>query len=187
MPHAIRLLDHRDAVALAEHSLRAMATSGVPPTPKFVPFAFRDLPPQTALVARYEATWAIPVGQPGWNRCFGLVDASGQIRGEAGLRTGTLRAQSHRATMWLGLETAFRGKGQGQALLQALIDWAAAATTLAWIDLGVFAHNTPGRRLYTRLGFVETGRTIDAFRVDDERIDDILMSLDVAQYRWSWT
>jgi len=63
-------------------------------------------------------------------------------------------------------------------------DWALKETSLAWIDLGVFAHNLAARRLYERLGFRETGRSRDAFRIDDERIDDIQMVLDLNERRW---
>jgi RimJ/RimL family protein N-acetyltransferase len=48
---------------------------------------------------------------------------------------------------------------------------------LAWLDLGVFAHNHRARKLYAAVGFVEVGVTRDRFRVDDTRIDDVAMVL----------
>jgi ribosomal protein S18 acetylase RimI-like enzyme len=66
--------------------------------------------------------------------------------------------------------------GPGPALLAAAIGWARRAE-LAWLDLGVFAHNHRARKLYTAVGFVEVGTTRDRYRVDDASIDDVAMAL----------
>ena len=57
------------------------------------------------------------------------------------------------------------------------MQWCRDATDLAWIDLGVFAHNEAARALYRKVGFVELGTTRDRFRVDGTSIDDIHMTL----------
>ena len=138
---------------------------------------------EAALIERYHRDWLIPIGGPGWSRCFGLFDKDGSVRGEAGIRSMKLPSQMHRAEIWIGLESEFRGQGLGEKLLRHLIEWAALSTTLAWIDLGVFAENYGARRLYQQLGFKETGRTVDMFRVDQVRIDNIAMVFDLNQYR----
>ena len=63
--------------------------------------------------------------------------------------------------------------------METLISWAKVQNFLTWIDLGVFAHNTPARRLYEGFGFVECGRVVDSFRIDGHHVDDILMNLNL--------
>ena len=63
--------------------------------------------------------------------------------------------------------------------MQAAIDFARAAETLVWLDLRVFGHNEPARRLYESLGFEEIGEIRDCFRISGEVIDDVLMTLRV--------
>ncbi|HEY6881370.1 MAG TPA: GNAT family N-acetyltransferase, partial [Polyangiales bacterium] len=72
-----------------------------------------------------------------------------------------------------------RAHGIGTALLQAAIRWATTERDLIWIDLSVFAHNDRARRLYRGLGFNEIGHTVDAYRVNDQVIDDVHMALRV--------
>lgn len=83
----------------------------------------------------------------------------------------------------MGIEAEFRGNGAGTALLATALNWAKEQNFLAWIDLGVFAHNSAARSLYGKFGFIEMGRCIDCFRVDDLRVDDIQMTLDLGQYQ----
>jgi RimJ/RimL family protein N-acetyltransferase len=61
-------------------------------------------------------------------------------------------------------------------LLAVAIAWARSAE-LAWLDLGVFAHNQRARALYAAVGFVEVGVTRDRFQVDGKVIDDVAMAL----------
>ncbi len=76
----------------------------------------------------------------------------------------------------MGLEREVRGQGWGRQLLEAAITWARDAG-LAWIDLGVFAHNPRARRLYESVGFETVGVTADRYRVDERSIDDVSMAL----------
>jgi ribosomal protein S18 acetylase RimI-like enzyme len=102
----------------------------------------------------------------------------GQIRGHLDLHGGRLASEFHRAMLGMGVERGWRGKGHGRALLAAAIAWARAAG-LAWLDLGVFAHNQRARKLYTSVGFVEVGVTRDRYRVDASVIDDVAMALEL--------
>ncbi len=52
--------------------------------------------------------------------------------------------------------------------------------SLEWIDLKVFAHNTPARSLYRELGFVDIGVVRDRFRIGGQSIDDVIMTLDLS-------
>jgi GNAT superfamily N-acetyltransferase len=76
---------------------------------------------------------------------FAVVDADA---GESGAET------AHLFAMWVAPEA--RGTGAGAALVGAVVDWMAAqgARTLRTaVTLG----NDPAARLYTRVGFVDTG------------------------------
>jgi putative acetyltransferase len=99
-----------------------------------------------------------------------------EIVGHLDLHGGRLASEFHRAMLGMGVERGSRGKGHGRALLAAAIEWARDAE-LAWLDLGVFAHNHRARALYAAAGFVEVGITRDRFRVDDVAIDDVAMAL----------
>jgi ribosomal protein S18 acetylase RimI-like enzyme len=65
--------------------------------------------------------------------------------------------------------------------MEAAIGFAKQADTLVWLDLHVFGHNAPAIALYRSLGFAETGRIEDRFRVEGQSIDDLLMTLPVGQ------
>lgn len=124
--------------------------------------------------------WKTPVGQPDWRRAWGLWSGGG-IVGVVHLAGGDLEAALHRADCGLGVQRPYRGRGAGRRLMETAIAWARQQDGIDWIDLGVFEGNEIARALYTRLGFVEYGRTPDRFRVDGLSIDDIHMALWVGQ------
>jgi RimJ/RimL family protein N-acetyltransferase len=115
------------------------------------------------------------ITEEGWQRVF-VIEANGKILGTLNLKNlfhGTL----HRAQLGMGLEAPLRGQGLGKQLLDYAINWAKSEDSLVWIDLSVFAHNTPARKLYTNAGFVELATLEDRLRVGHHRIDDVLMAL----------
>jgi len=130
---------------------------------------------ELAAVERHQAGWALALDEPYWLRTWGVV-VDGQIRGHLDLHGGRLPSEFHRAMLGMGVERPWRGQGHGRALLAAAIRWARSAG-LAWLDLGVFAHNHRARKLYASVGFVELGITRDRYRVDGAVIDDVAMAL----------
>jgi len=130
---------------------------------------------ELATIERHQIGWVQPLDEPYWLRTWGLV-LDGELRGHLDLHGGRLPSEFHRAMLGMGIERGWRGRGHGRALLAAAIAWARNAE-LAWLDLGVFAHNHRARALYAAVGFVEVGVTRDRFRVDDTRIDDVAMVL----------
>ncbi|MBC7767792.1 MAG: GNAT family N-acetyltransferase [Phycisphaerales bacterium] len=72
-----------------------------------------------------------------------------------------------------------RGSGAGASLMQTAIEHAVARGARR-IALWVNERNAPARRMYERLGFVETGRVPGGIRVGDAYVDDVLMCLSVA-------
>lgn len=114
------------------------------------------------------------IAEEAWERVF-VVEADGKILGTLTLKNlfhGTL----HRTQLGMGLETPLRSQGLGKKLLDNAINWAKSQPTLEWIDLSVFAHNTPARKLYSNAGFIEQIVLEDRLRVGHHRIDDVLMT-----------
>jgi RimJ/RimL family protein N-acetyltransferase len=82
----------------------------------------------------------------------------------------------HRARLGISVQAPYRGIGVGEALLTALLDWAAAEPELERIELSVFAHNQRAINLYRKLGFVEEARLAKAYKLaDNTYYDDVLM------------
>jgi RimJ/RimL family protein N-acetyltransferase len=171
-------LDDVHLPLLVAHIARHSRESGQDGDPIFRPRSSDAPIDETATVERHRAGWAQALDEPYWLRTWGAV-IDGQIRGHLDLHGGRLVSEFHRAMLGMGVERPYRGRGHGRALLAAAIAWARSAE-LAWLDLGVFAHNTRARRLYASVGFVEVGTTRDRFRVDGAAIDDVAMVLALA-------
>ena len=172
---SIRLLRTSDLRLAAQHIERHAAESGRDGDLIFAPFSEFDREAYEA--TRYES-WRRAVDLPGWERCWAAVLGDRAI-GHLDLTGGHLYSALHRARLGIGVERSQRAKGVGTSLLHAAIRWAKAEPELSWIDLSVFAHNARAMRLYERLGFRETGRTPDAYRVNGLSIDDVHMTLRV--------
>jgi GNAT superfamily N-acetyltransferase len=130
---------------------------------------------EAAAIERHRLEWGRPLSEPLWLRTWGLFEDD-TVVGHLDLHGGRLPAELHRATLGMGLERPARRQGHGRALIETAIAWG-RDHGLAWLDLGVFAHNGPARALYASLGFVEIGTTRDQFRVDGTLIDDVAMTL----------
>jgi len=164
-----------DLPALVAHIARHSAESGRDGDLIFRPRSSDAPIDELATIERHQVGWAQPLDEPFWLRTWGAV-IDGEIRGHIDLHGGRLPSEFHRAMLGMGVERGARGRGVGRALLATAIAWARNAE-LAWLDLGVFAHNQRARALYAAVGFVEVGVTRDRFRVDGLVIDDVAMVL----------
>lgn len=170
----IRPVQQKDATLLHAHMARHLAESGGA-MPHFLPYAPNSAEMPTAPDLD---RLLLSLTEPRWARWF-VAEDDGKAVGHLSLKGGGFRAALHRCELGVGLEAAYRAQGVGRRLMQAGIEFAKASEQLAWIDLQVFAHNTAGIALYRALGFVETGRCMDRFRLEGEKIDDVSMSLSV--------
>jgi GNAT superfamily N-acetyltransferase len=168
-------LDDAHLPKLVAHIGRHSRESGQGGDPIFRPRSFDAPIDEPATIERHRAGWAQGLDEPYWLRTWGVVEG-GEVRGHLDLHGGRLPSEFHRAMLGMGVERPWRGRGHGRALLAAAIAWARDAQ-LAWLDLGVFAHNRRARKLYASVGFVEVGITHDRFRVDGKLIDDVAMVL----------
>ena len=171
----IRLLTDADFPALFGHMCRHGDESGRNGDVIFRPRSQHEVMDEVQISQRHRAAWARGLDQPLWLRTWGVV-VDNAIVGHLDLNGGRLPAELHRATLGMGIERRARKKGFGRELLETAVAWA-RVNKLAWLDLGVFAHNEVARSLYKSVGFVETGIVKDQFRVDGIKIDDVSMSL----------
>jgi ribosomal protein S18 acetylase RimI-like enzyme len=123
--------------------------------------------------------WSKAVAEVGWERLWLLQDG-GKIFGDITLtQQHQIKTSLHRATLMMGLQSDYRGKGWGSRMLNHAHSWAREQKSLDWIDLGVFGQNTVAFKLYTKAGFKEVGRVPDLFRVNGQKIEDIQMALNL--------
>lgn len=169
----IRLLRVSELKAAGLHIERHAYESGRGTDIVFAPF--HELDREAYEESRYES-WRRPIDVPGWERCFGAFDGERMI-GHLDLTGGSLYAALHRARLGIGVERGYRGAGVGSALIDAALAWARREQELVWIDLTVFEHNQRAVRLYERYGFQHMGRMQDAYRMGEQSIDDLHMTL----------
>lgn len=61
----------------------------------------------------------------------------------------------------------FRDKGIGKLLIKGLLDWAESNPLIEKVSLGVFSTNKRAIALYKKMGFIEEGRKIKEFKMDN--------------------
>ena len=171
----IRMLAVDDLPALFGHTCRHAGESGRDGDVVFRPRAHHEVIDEVAVREHVRAAWERRLDEPLWQRTWGVI-VDRAIVGHLDLHGGRMPAELHRATLGMGIERRARRRGFGRALLDTAIAWA-RAQGLAWLDLGVFAHNEVARALYRSVGFVEIGYAKDQFRVEGAIIDDVTMTL----------
>ncbi|KXH86745.1 GNAT family N-acetyltransferase [Sporosarcina sp. HYO08] len=83
---------------------------------------------------------------------------------------------SHTGSLGMMVRKDFRNRGIGKLLLQRILEWAELNPCIEKVSLGVFSTNKRAIALYKGMGFIEEGRKIKEFKINDnEYIDDILM------------
>ena len=105
------------------------------------------------------------------------TDEHGEVVGELDCGAGSRRRIAHRARIGISVAKSYRGQGIGRALIQVMLDWATAHTTIEKVVLGVFAENQAAIALYERMGFALEGRRIREFKLGPGRYaDDLIMA-----------
>ena len=110
------------------------------------------------------------------------VTIGGFVKDELIATIGVFRAKAakcrHSATIWgVYVRRDKREAGRGRAMMEAAITAARAMPGVERLQLSVNAANEPARRLYEELGFVTWGIERDAFRVDDQQVEEVHMAL----------
>ena len=178
MPVTGRAATVADIPGIVAHSERHMLESGRDGDFIFSPFEEAQMRPLEVITEKFSESWAKPLTEVGWERCWIAADAKGEVRGDLQLfQRPLVKSALHHATLGMGLERALRGRGIGSEIMRQAIKWAKTQPTLAYLHLQVFAENTPALRLYEKFGFETVGRVPDMFRVHGRSVDDIMMIL----------
>lgn len=83
---------------------------------------------------------------------------------------------THTCSLGMMIEKEYRNMGIGKRLVEAIVEWATLNPQLEKLSLGVFATNERAIALYKKMGFLEEGRKIREFKINEnEYIDDVLM------------
>jgi ribosomal-protein-alanine N-acetyltransferase len=107
-----------------------------------------------------------------------VLEQAGQVVGYAGLRA--LPGSKDADVQTIAVAESARGRGQGRALLRALVE-EADRRRVREVFLEVRADNPVAQALYASEGFTELGRRPGYYQPDD--VDAIVMRLDVPAWR----
>lgn len=109
---------------------------------------------------------------------IGVYDDKGRCVGNCGLEPemGYRMKTKHRCAFGIGVMKEYCNSGLGTILLTELKD-CAKKMGYEQIDLGVFSDNDRAVHLYTKMGFEESGRIKNAFKLKNGTYcDEILMT-----------
>jgi ribosomal protein S18 acetylase RimI-like enzyme len=139
-PWGVRRAKARDVAVVRAARLRALA----------------DVPDAFEFDAGAEESWS----EVEWRRWISgrAVFVAAGVAGAVGLVVGEPDADA-RPTAWLmslWVSPGWRGRGVGDALVAAIVEWARSAGVRE-VRLHVGEGNAPARRLYERNGFSDTG------------------------------
>ena len=105
-----------------------------------------------------------------------VAEVDGVVVGSIEFRSQTRKRLSHTGSVSMSISKDYRGMGIGKALLKALLDWADENPLIEKVSLGVLSTNQRAISLYKQMGFLEEGRLMKEYKLNDgEYIDDILM------------
>lgn len=111
------------------------------------------------------------------NETLIVAEKDGQVVGWIVFESTQNRKRlSHTGSFGMLIRNDYRGNGIGKLLLQALLEWAEKNPVVEKVSLGVFSTNHRAISLYKKMGFIEEGRKINEFKINDHQyVDDILM------------
>ena len=172
----VQALTVDDLDAFVRHLEESHRESGTDGDVYFGPYSRDEEFDVEASKIRNRKRWERPLTGNGWRRTWGVYDGE-RIVAVATVVSYDLPAEFHRVSLGMSVLRGHRRRGHGTRLLEAVIAWCREQPGIDWLDLGVFGDNLPAQGLYRKMGFRETGRVEDRFRMDGNRIADISMSL----------
>lgn len=104
-----------------------------------------------------------------------LAVEGSEIVGMASFDGRTLAEEAHAGEFGLSVASAWRGRGVGTALIDALVAWA-REHGVTRIEAYTWATNPGATALYRRCGFVDEGVMRSAIVRDGEPVDVIMMA-----------
>jgi RimJ/RimL family protein N-acetyltransferase len=108
-----------------------------------------------------------------------VAELDGNLIGLLNFKAEARKRLAHRGMFGISIRKEWRGRGVGEAVLRALLEWATKNPRVEKVALAVLADNANAIALYRKLGFVEEGRRVREIKVaKGQYVDDVLM------YRW---
>ncbi len=105
-----------------------------------------------------------------------VAEINDVVIGSIAFRSHNLKRRSHTGSISMSISENYRGMGIGKILIKALLDWAENHPLIEKVSLGVFSTNHRAISLYKRMGFIEEGRKVKEFKINENKyVDDILM------------
>ncbi len=121
---------------------------------------------ETKLIKRYKKSD---------NSIFLVAEFNGELIGNIDL-TGSKRSKIyHTAMLGMGINAGWRNQGLGAVLIAHALDWAKAQSPIKIVWLDVYASNSLGVNLYTKMGFKTSGSIPEFFKEEDAYINKIQM------------
>ena len=108
-----------------------------------------------------------------------VAEVDGELAGRLSLARDQNPASHHVADLGLMVDTRFRRRGVGRALLEAAVAWA-PEHAVAKLELHVFPWNAPAIALYESFGFEREGLRKGHYLRGGEPVDAVLMALQLA-------
>jgi RimJ/RimL family protein N-acetyltransferase len=105
-----------------------------------------------------------------------VAEYKNEVIGVLFLTRGRYIKNKHTAYLSIAIIDRFRKMGVGTSLIQTAIEWA-KDKKIEKICLEVFSSNCAAINLYIKLGFIIEGRWKKQFKINNEYVDDILMSI----------
>jgi len=106
------------------------------------------------------------------------LEPGSAIAGSINFRSENRKRIEHHGSFGIGNASAWRGRGVGTVLIEAVLEWAAGTEMIEKVTLGCFATNLKARRLYRRMGFTTEFRQKRFFKLGPGKyVDDIQMCI----------
>lgn len=156
-----------------------ISDNGKDGAPKFLPIPRAPEKLPDSLRESLTKGHLIPIGEFGWRRMLVARNSENEFMGHIDLASLSQNGTEHRARLGMGVHRDHRGKGLGQQLVAAVIEWAKRETEIEHIDLFVLTINPAAIKLYRKMGFEEYGHHQDKFRIDGESLSTIMMTLKI--------
>jgi RimJ/RimL family protein N-acetyltransferase len=110
------------------------------------------------------------------NETLIVAEVDEMVVGSIVFRSHKLKRLSHTGSISMSINRHFRGMRVGTLLLTAILEWATKHPNIEKVSLGVFSTNLRAISLYKKMGFIEEGRKVKEFKIDEnEYVDDLLM------------
>jgi RimJ/RimL family protein N-acetyltransferase len=105
-----------------------------------------------------------------------VAEVGDEVVGWLVFQSQSRKRLAHIGSFGMMIRKEYRNKGIGKLLIKALLDCAEKDPLIEKVSLGVFSTNHSAIDLYKSMGFIEEGRKIKEFKINNnEYVDDILM------------